>query len=293
VALLDEYRLPVPRGETGELYAGGWGLTPGYLSGGRGESFPVLDIPGPGARWYQSGDMGHIDELGRLHITGRKDFQIKVRGVRIEPDEVEGVMLGFPGVAEARIAAWEDGDDGQRLYGFVILEPSAACADEAAFAGALRAFIQEKLPAVMVPDYITVLDDWPRTATGKAHLARLKEAFKRAQAVAGRSEAGRFRGLEAAVARIWGKVLRGGHVRDAKASFFSAGGNSLLLIALHHELQKEFRREFPLTALFQNPTIESQARFFARAADSGGAGAPAGMARGRGTLQARRRAGKA
>ncbi len=80
----------------------------------------------------------------------------------------------------------------------------------------------------MVPDSITVLEDWPRTATGKTHLARLKEAFKRTQAMADRSETGRFRGPEAVIARIWGKVLRGGHFRDAKASFFAAGGNSLI-----------------------------------------------------------------
>lgn len=292
VALLDEYRMPVPWGETGELYAGGWGLTPGYLSGEGGELFPVLDILEPGARWYQSGDVGYLDERGRLHITGRKDFQIKVRGVRIEPDDVEGLMLGFPGVAEARIAAWEDGEDGQRLHGFVTLAPSAACSDTASFAGTLRSFLQENLPAVMVPDSITVLEDWPRTATGKTHLARLKEAFKRTQAMADRSETGRFRGPEAVIARIWGKVLRGGHFRDAKASFFAAGGNSLILISLHHELQKEFRREFPLTVLFQNPTIESQARFFAQAAAPGEDAVPLGAPRGRGALQARRRPGR-
>lgn len=262
-ALLDDYQLPVPMGERGELFATGWGLTPGYLSGDHKNLFPFLDIIKPGQRWYKSGDMGFIDENGLLHIAGRKDSQLKVRGVRIEAQEVEGAMLRFPGVSEAKVAVWDDEEGNQRLYGFIILTPAAAReADKAILARDIRSFLLESLPAVMVPDYVTPLQEWPRTSTGKAFLLPLKEAFRRENAMVDRREQTEFTPSEKDIARIWANVLGGNSFQDAKTTFFKAGGNSLLLVNLHNELQKKFGRDFPLTVLFQNPTIESQAAYF-------------------------------
>jgi hypothetical protein len=232
--------------------------------------------------------MGHVDEQGRLHVSGRKDFQIKVRGVRIEPDEVEGVMLRFPQVGEAKIAAWEDAAGNQRLHGFVILDPAVAPAKRACLAGELRSFLFDALPAVMVPDHITVLEEWPHTATGKTHVAQLKEAFARQSAMTDRLETRRYRGAEEAVAGIWRKVLGDAPFPDIKTAFFAAGGNSLLLIALHNELQTGFHQEFPLALLFQNPTIESQALFLESNARTRGEAVRGDAPQGRSVLLARR-----
>lgn len=290
VALLDEYQQPVPAGERGELYAGGWGLTPGYLSGIRKDFFPMLDINGTEERWYRSGDMGVIDTQGRLTIAGRKDFQIKVRGVRVEPEDVEGAMLQYPGVNEAKITAWEDEKENQRLYGFAVLDPAQSQAvDKQEIAKEIRSFLLDKLPPVMVPDYVTILEDWPCTATGKTHLALLKEAFRKEHAIVTRGSLPKYRGLEKDVALIWSKVLGTGHVQDAKTSFFNAGGNSLVLVTLHSELQKKFQEEFPLTVLFQNSTIESQAKFFASQSGAKNVVDPERAQRGRSALRSRRR----
>ena len=262
VAVLDEYRLPVPRGAAGEIYASGWGLVPGYIGNERASTFCRLNLTGTVERWYQSGDTGYIDASGQLIVTGRKDFQIKIRGVRVEPDDVEEIMLRHPGVREAKVTAWEDADGNKRLFGFVLLgvDVSLHKNDRPAFARKVRMFLLERLPAVMVPDCVTILEEWPRTPTGKTSTPLLRDAFKRETANADPHAEDKFQGPAEVIAGIWGRII-GGYSQDAKTTFFEAGGNSLSLVTLHSELQRAFQREFPLTVLFQNPTIESQVHY--------------------------------
>ena len=265
VAILDENGLPVPLGEKGIIYAGGWGLSGGYITGEDNEAFCQLNLSGSVQRWYNSGDVGFFDEKGTLHITGRKDYQLKIRGVRMEAAEIESAIRTVGQVPEAKALAWEDAEGNQRLLGFALRGTGVPEEGEATFTANLRRGLFEVLPAVMVPDSIMILDEWPRTSTGKVSEQLLGELFRERSLVSEHKVQERS-GTQAEIAQLWNEVL-GCPIPDNNSTFFEAGGNSLLLVNLHHKLQKVFGKTFPLLALFQNPTVESQANFFAERPD--------------------------
>jgi acyl-coenzyme A synthetase/AMP-(fatty) acid ligase len=265
-ALLDENLLPVPWGECGMIYTAGPGLTPGYISGGTEQVFYQLSLTGEELRFFKSGDLGRLDDKGRLHYLGRKDHQIKIRGVRIESQEVQDAMNAFGDVQESVVVPWKDPDGNVRLVGFVIRQPDGnQKKDNDIFVQTLRAHLLECLPAVMVPELIRVLAEWPRTPSGKISRLLLLEQLnaQRVQPCVKR----RGDSMEDALANLWRQVL--GAEAGENLNFFEAGGNSLVLVSLHEKMQRKFSVRFPLTELFQNPTIESQARLLFRLAQHG------------------------
>ena len=260
-ALLDDNLLPVPRGERGIIYAAGPGLTSGYLSGNAGNAFHVLALNGKTQRFFRSGDLGYLDERGRLNYLGRNDHQIKVRGVRIESAEVQAAMLAFEGVQEAMVATWRDADENTRLVGFVIREKQyQTTQDEHGYIQRLRNFLLERLPPVMVPDFIKVLEDWPRTPSGKISRPLLLENFTAPATQNATAPHPADDTVKGKLSHLWSQVIGTQNIAG-HSNFFEAGGNSLLLVNLHERIQKTFAVSFPLTALFQNPTIESQTRY--------------------------------
>lgn len=167
--VLDPHVQPVPDGGTGELYLGGAGLARGYL--GRpaltAERFVPDPFSGvPGARLYRTGDLVRRLPGGELDYLGRADQQVKVRGLRIEPGEVEGVLMEHPAISRAAVLARGDGADAAGLVGYVV------CAGDTDFASVQR-FLRDRLPSYMVPGRLVPVPAIPLTVTGKVDVGAL------------------------------------------------------------------------------------------------------------------------
>jgi len=252
VYLLDRHLQPVPPGAVGELYVGGTGVGRGYLLRPDLTAERYLPDPfgaEPGARMYRSGDRARWRADGTLDYAGRVDFQVKVRGFRIEPGEVEAALAAHPSVRDAVVVAVGDGAGGKRLVGYALAGEGGAPSR-----AELRAWLDERLPAYMVPSALVVLDAWPTTANGKVDRAALP-----APDAAGDDgyEAPRTE-TEAAVAAVWADVLRLERV-GVRDDFFALGGHSLLATQVMSRVRAEFRVELPLRLLFETPTVAALA----------------------------------
>jgi acyl carrier protein len=180
-----------------------------------------------------------------LEFLGRKDFQVKVRGFRIELAEVEAALLSFEGVREAVALAREEVSGDKRLVGYVTADASLDTA-------ALRTHLQQRLPEYMVPSALVRLDTFPLTANAKVDRKALPAPDARAELrpyVAPRNE------LEQQVADLWAEVLRVDRV-GIHDNFFELGGHSLLATQLVARVRSTFDVELPLRKLFEQPTVE-------------------------------------
>ncbi len=272
--VLDADLQPVPRHVPGELYLGGTGLARGY--GGRpgltAERF-VADPFGSGGRLYRTGDRVRWREDGQLEYLGRTDHQVKVRGFRIEPGEIEAALRAAPGVGETVVVARATAQ-GTRLVAYVAPVPASVPATRAALdEGALRAHLERSLPDYMVPSAIVVLDRLPTGPGGKVDRKALPEPPEAAASQAGGAPRGE---AEQAVGRVWCEVLgRAGVGRDD--NFFELGGDSILSLQIVARLRLAGWRATP-RQLFERQTIAQLAAVIERLPS--GEARPAGPARG-------------
>ncbi len=273
VYVLDPDMRPLPLGARGELYVGGAGVARGYL--GRPDLTAERFVPDPfavegGARLYRTGDVARWRRTGELEFVGRADEQVKVRGFRVEPGEIEDVLLRHPAVREAVVAAREDEPGRTRLVGYVVTIGQAPSVAE------LRAHLKGELPEHMVPAAFVVLDALPRTGSGKID-RRALPAPEAAGAPADAYVAPRTE-TERRLAEIWAAVLRVERV-GASDDFFELGGHSLLAMRLASRVRQAFGIELPLRAVFERPTVGGLAALLPAetvpAADAIGAAAPA------------------
>ncbi|HEX7242133.1 MAG TPA: amino acid adenylation domain-containing protein, partial [Longimicrobiaceae bacterium] len=247
--VLDAGLEPVPTGVAGEVYMAGVGVTRGYLH--RAELTAERFVPDPysgepGARMYRSGDRGRWLAEGTLDFVGRVDFQLKVRGYRIEPGEVEAALLDHAAVADAVVVARGDRAEERYLAAYAVPREGIAAPD----AAALRAHLHSRLPEHLVPSAIVLLDRLPLTSNGKID----RRALPAPEPASGEGYAAPRTPTEEVLAGIWAQVLGVERVgRDA--GFFALGGHSLLATRVVSRLREAFRVEVPLRALFEAPTV--------------------------------------
>jgi amino acid adenylation domain-containing protein len=265
--VLDPEGEPAPVGVPGELYLGGAGLARGYAGrpGLTAERWVPDALSGePGARLYRTGDRVRWLAAGALEWLGRTDEQVKLRGFRVEPGEVEAALLAHPAVREAVVAVRGEGADA-RLVGWVVPAGESLDPDD------VRRHLGERLPGHMVPSALVVLDALPRTPGGK--LDRRALPAPDAPAPAGTDAAHRSRGVEEEVlAGIWATVL--GVEPGARDDFFALGGHSLLAARVVARVRQALGVELPLRAVFDAPTLEGLAGAVAELRRAGGAALP-------------------
>jgi surfactin family lipopeptide synthetase A len=256
VYLLDEWGQPVPIGVPGELYLGGVGLARGYLH--RPELTAQKFLPDPfvadgTARLYRTGDRARYLADGSIEFLGRLDQQVKVRGYRIEPGEIEAALRRHPALQEAVVVAREDVPGEKRLVAYVAVgERVAPSARE------LRDFLGQTLPGYMIPAAFVALERLPLTPGGKVD-QRALPAPTGGRAERGGAYVAPRTPLEAVLAAEVYAVVLGVPEVGIEDSFFDLGGHSLQATQVISRVRDRFGVELPLRALFEAPTIAALA----------------------------------
>ncbi|UNO43298.1 amino acid adenylation domain-containing protein [Streptomyces sp. MST-110588] len=251
VYLLDDRLEPVPVGVAGEVFIGGAGLARGYL--GRPDLTAERFVPDPfvpGERMYRTGDLARLLPDGNAEYVGRRDQQLKLRGFRIEPGEIEAALLAEPGVHEAAVLADTGGTGEPRLVAAVGRAEAAPRLPEE-----WRAALSRRLPGYMIPALFVELPRLPRTPNGKLDHAALLERAREESPVQVNLASPRDH-IELALYQIWQRLLvrTGIGVRD---SFFDIGGSSISAIKLAHAVRAEFGQNLQIRDILLHPTIEA------------------------------------
>ena len=283
IYLLDAHLQPVPIGVTGELYIGGAGVARGYLNRPELTAERFLDYPfaaesaesavsgqrsavsiqtahSTALRLYRTGDLARYRSDGSLTYLGRVDQQLKLRGYRIEPGEIETVLQQHPAIHTAVVAVRED-TLGARLVAYVLFKLEQRIAiDGVAINGVaiddLKRWLRSQLPDYFVPSAFVLLETLPLTPNGKIDYAALPDAMhnlERGEFVAPRTA------LETTLANLWRQLLQQEHTQQEPIgindNFFDLGGDSLLAVRLIDQIQQQFGQTLPLASLLLNPTI--------------------------------------
>ncbi|AQZ69229.1 hypothetical protein BKM31_54150 [[Actinomadura] parvosata subsp. kistnae] len=255
--VLDAFLRPVPPGFTGELYLAGAGLARGYLGrpAASAERFVAVPAALPGAsageRMYRTGDLARVAAGGELVFAGRADNQLKIRGYRVEPAEVEAALTAEPSVAEALVLARDDLGE-RRLVGYVVPAGGEVPVEE------IRGRLAERLPAHLVPSAIVVVAAWPVTAHGKVD-RRALPAPGPGERAAGRDPVGE---VEERLCALFGDTLGVADV-GVTDNFLELGGTSTLAMRLVARIREELGAELPIRQLFSTPTPAGLARAMA------------------------------
>ena len=259
VYILDRHWQLAPIGVAGELCAAGDGLARGYL--GQPDLTAVSFIPAPagekpGERLYRTGDRARYLPDGRIEFLGRIDRQVKVRGFRIELEELETLLGQHPAIRQAVVVAEPDGSGDKRLVAHLV-----AGRDEKPGVEELRHFVAGKVPACMIPSAFVMLDQLPLTANGKVDRDALSAftARRPIRATLDGAPSVPFDPLERELVRIWEATL-GVQSIGLDDNFFDLGGTSLLAVALFARIEEVFGEPVPLATIFQAPTVGGLAR---------------------------------
>lgn len=252
VYVVDSHGQVLPVGVPGELWISGAGLARGYRN--REEMTKERFVPHPvkaGKLAYRTGDLVRYRADGLLEFIGRLDRQVKVRGFRIEPEEIEATIAGMPGVKSCAVTVLEEAGGEKRLVAYVVPD------QEKFELATLREWLREKIPAYMVPADFAVVEKLPLTANGKVDLAALPppSGRERQEYVPPQNQ------LELKIAGIWQEELKIAKV-GIDENFFDLGGNSLTLVRIHSRLcEGDSEIKASVIDLFRHPTIRALAQF--------------------------------
>jgi amino acid adenylation domain-containing protein len=257
--ILNEELAPIGTATTGELYVSGASLARGYLNN------PQLNdrkfIPNPFTIdkhhqiLYKTGDLARYLPDGNLEIVGRQDFQVKIRGMRVEIEEIETVLMEYPDLQQAAVIGKKDRSGEQIIVAYLVckhwqhLSPAAIQIK----IGDVRSFLKTKLTDYMMPSVFEVLDTLPLTPNNKLDRHRLPEPSREnLTVVPPRDE------LERQLVKIWEKILGQNNI-GITDNFFELGGHSLLALQLFLEIERNWHKRLLLAVLFDSPTIAALA----------------------------------
>ncbi|HKR78758.1 MAG TPA: amino acid adenylation domain-containing protein [Nitrospira sp.] len=253
IYLLDADMQPVPIGVIGEICIGGATLARGYHNQPALTDAKFLANPYvPGTRMYKTGDLGLFRPDGNIEFIGRADHQVKIRGHRVELDEVEAVLRDLPDVHDAVAILQENLPTDSSLIAFVTSDRLPASVSPR-----LQELMMRRVPHYMVPAAVIVLDALPLLPNGKVDRHALKDRavgteLGEAMPIRPRDQ------IEQSLTEIWSEVL-GRPATDIHQSFFALGGHSLLATLVVSRIREVFRVELPLRTLFDSPTIDGVA----------------------------------
>jgi aspartate racemase len=256
VFILDKHFEPTPIGVPGELWIGGDGLADGYfnrpeLTSEKFVANPFSD-PGGRTRLYRSGDLARWLPDGTIEFLGRIDEQLKIRGYRVEPGEIQAALALHPAVREAVVIARADHSGTKQLVAYFVArnEPGPEGSE-------LRSFLETKLPAYMVPSHFVPLAQLPLTSNGKLDRRKLPPPDLQKEASLESGDTAR-NSTEAALVEIWAEIL-GRKSVGIHNNFFHLGGHSLLATQVISRIAKALLVELPVRTIFEAPTIAALA----------------------------------
>jgi amino acid adenylation domain-containing protein len=247
VYVLDDALNPVPVGADGELYVSGPQIARGYLNrpGLSAERFVACPFGAPGERMYRTGDVVRWRVDGVLEFVGRVDDQVKLRGFRVEPGEIEAVLAAHPDVGQVAVVVCGDGDGGMRLVAYVVAAPGSQVD-----VVEVRRFVGGRLPGHMVPAAVVVVEALPLTPNGKLD----RGALPAPDFAAGVSSRGPRSSREESLCQAFADVLGLERV-GIDDSFFDLGGHSLTATRVVSKVRSMLGIEMPLRALVDTPTV--------------------------------------
>lgn len=253
--ILDANLMPVPVGVPGELYIGGAGLARGYRNKPELTAERFIHLPvAHGERVYRTGDYAVYRADGTIECQGRADNQVKVRGYRIELEEVELHLSSHPDVVAAAAQAWLEPTGSYRLSGYVVPREGSGLQGQD-----VRDYLKGRLPEYMIPSDFVVLTHLPQTSNGKTDRKALPRPDEAPAERVVEAAAAPVTPQEQRMAQIWAEVLGVSTVARTD-NFFDLGGHSLLLVQLFARINREFNTQLPITTIFDAQTLEELAK---------------------------------
>jgi amino acid adenylation domain-containing protein len=246
--VLDEQRQPMPIGVMGELYIGGAGVARGYLNQPELTAEKFIANPFNDGRLYKTGDLGYWRADGNIEFLGRMDSQVKLRGFRIELEEIEAALTQHSDVTQAVVLFKGEQADNKQLVAYIVSTESETISLEL-----LREYLKSKLPEYMVPALFVVLEALPLTVNGKIDRKALSASEGLELSTTARYVPPQTPTQEL-LAQLWSEVLNREQI-GIYDNFFELGGHSLLATQLISRVREVFEVELPLRALFEQPTI--------------------------------------
>lgn len=263
IYILDANLQPVPIGVPGELYVAGAGVGRGYWR--RPELTAERFLPDPfypGEMMYRSGDLARYWPDGLLEFLGRVDFQVKIRGLRVELEEIEAVLSSHPAVQQAVVRVWEDVvRQDQLLAAYIVLRAGQSVTE-----AELEAHAARQLPDYMLPRVYQFLEALPLSPSGKVDRKALPPPMLDDRSAA--SFEPPQGPLEQVLAEMWAELLGLERVGRGE-NFFALGGHSLLAMRLAAYVAEVFQSDLPLHLILENPTIAALARAMQQRAAGG------------------------
>ncbi|WP_337871679.1 amino acid adenylation domain-containing protein, partial [Ignavibacterium sp.] len=252
IYLLDENLKPVPKGETGEIFVGGSGVSLGYLN--RPELNQKRFISNPFSndnqdKLYKTGDLAKLLENGEFEYIGRIDHQVKIRGFRIELGEIENTLRKVSFIKDCAVKAHKLSEENIILLAYVVSDSDFS-------ENKVKNYLKEFLPDYMIPNHFVRIDRIPLTPNGKADLKSLPFPSNKLKSKDTISNTHQLSDIENQVYDIWKEILSINEI-SFDDNFFDLGGNSLLMGRLQLELNKKFNLDIPIVDLFNYSTIES------------------------------------